>query len=66
MCHPLAAGFWFSEVKHMAIVTFPSAAELFRGIAGLRLLFCAQCVILESSLGTKRRSVCASHEQAWV
>jgi hypothetical protein len=64
VCYPLAAGFWFSEVKHRAIVTFPPAAELFRGIAGLRLLFCAQFVILESSLGAKRRSVWASHEQA--
>jgi hypothetical protein len=30
VCHPLAAGFWFSEVKHRAIVAFRSAADFFR------------------------------------
>ena len=41
VCHPLAAGFWFSEVKHMAILTFSSAGAL-GGNRESGLLFCVQ------------------------
>jgi hypothetical protein len=60
VCHPLAAGFWFSEVEHWAIVAFRSATDFFRGRptrANSYLEACTSGIRIRFVLGRRCHSV---------